>query len=165
MIVVTFKGRLSVGLSRVIANVQCCVLIAVGRYHITNTSTLHLHPRHLVPRSATSSLVYTEYPTVQRPFRSCVRIMETILIEPRDGTVVSCLTDLLQTSAEEVLADGDTFKVGLSGDMSRLNIALIYRFRDRDISINYRSDTLLRFRPSRYILNESSRHRAPNLNF
>ena len=53
--------------------------------------------------------------------------METILIEPRDGTVVSCLTDLLQTSADEVLADGDAFKVGLSGDMSRPN--LIYRFR------------------------------------
>ena len=44
-----------------------------------------------------------------------MKIMETILIEPRDGTVVSCLTDLLQTSADEVLADGDTFKVGLSG--------------------------------------------------
>lgn len=41
--------------------------------------------------------------------------MEKILIEPRDGLVVSCLTNLLQTSAVEALATGDTFKVGLSG--------------------------------------------------
>ncbi|KOC63226.1 6-phosphogluconolactonase [Habropoda laboriosa] len=41
--------------------------------------------------------------------------MEKILIEPRDGLVASCLSNLLQTSAEDVLASGDTFKVGLSG--------------------------------------------------
>ncbi|XP_050579132.1 6-phosphogluconolactonase [Bombus affinis] len=41
--------------------------------------------------------------------------MEKILVEPRDGTVVSCLSNLLQTSAEEALTIGDTFKVGLSG--------------------------------------------------
>ncbi|CAK9803119.1 PGLS [Anthophora plagiata] len=41
--------------------------------------------------------------------------MEKILIEPRDGLVMSCLSNLLQTSAEEALASGDTFKVGLSG--------------------------------------------------
>lgn len=41
--------------------------------------------------------------------------MEKILIEHRDGSVVSCLSNLLQTSAEEALASGDTFKVGLSG--------------------------------------------------
>lgn len=43
--------------------------------------------------------------------------MEKILVEPRDGTVVSCLSNLLQTSAEEALTIGDTFKVGLSGDI------------------------------------------------
>lgn len=41
--------------------------------------------------------------------------MERIFIEPRDGLVVSCLSNLLQTSAEKTLASGDTFKVGLSG--------------------------------------------------
>ncbi|XP_043248228.1 6-phosphogluconolactonase [Colletes gigas] len=41
--------------------------------------------------------------------------MEKILIEPQDGLVVSCLSNLLQTSADQALAGGDTFKVGLSG--------------------------------------------------
>lgn len=41
--------------------------------------------------------------------------MEKILIDPRDGSMVSCLSNLLQTSAEEALASGETFKVGLSG--------------------------------------------------
>ncbi|XP_053971507.1 6-phosphogluconolactonase [Hylaeus volcanicus] len=41
--------------------------------------------------------------------------MEKILIEPKDGLVVSCLSNLLETSAEKALAGGDTFKVGLSG--------------------------------------------------
>lgn len=41
--------------------------------------------------------------------------MEKILVEPRDGTVASCLSNLLQMSADDVLASGDTFKVGLSG--------------------------------------------------
>ncbi|XP_078040608.1 6-phosphogluconolactonase [Augochlora pura] len=41
--------------------------------------------------------------------------MEKIIIVPRDGSVVSSLSNLLQTSADEALANGDTFKVGLSG--------------------------------------------------
>ncbi|XP_006624668.1 6-phosphogluconolactonase [Apis dorsata] len=41
--------------------------------------------------------------------------MEKILVEPRDGSVVSCLSNILQTSAEEAFASSDTFKVGLSG--------------------------------------------------
>ncbi|XP_076649469.1 6-phosphogluconolactonase [Halictus rubicundus] len=41
--------------------------------------------------------------------------MEKILIDPRDGSMVSCLSNLLETSAEEALASGETFKVGLSG--------------------------------------------------
>lgn len=87
--------------------------------------------------------------------------MERIFIEPRDGLVVSCLSNLLQTSAEKTLASGDTFKVGLSGDMSRINIDLIYRFQNKKskIMIDYQSRTLLSFSPNRYyILNESSNY-------
>lgn len=56
--------------------------------------------------------------------------MEKILIEPRDGSVVSCLSNLLQTGANEALASGDTFKVGLSGEMSEINKTLLYSFRN-----------------------------------
>lgn len=38
-----------------------------------------------------------------------------ILIESRDGPVVSCLANLLKESAEEAIARGGTFKIGLSG--------------------------------------------------
>ncbi|XP_076171440.1 6-phosphogluconolactonase [Ptiloglossa arizonensis] len=41
--------------------------------------------------------------------------MEKILIWPQNELLVSYLSNLLQTSAEEALVDGDTFKVGLSG--------------------------------------------------
>ncbi|OAD62087.1 6-phosphogluconolactonase [Eufriesea mexicana] len=41
--------------------------------------------------------------------------MEKILVESQDGPVVSCLSNLLQTSADEALASRDIFKVGLSG--------------------------------------------------
>ncbi|XP_034177693.1 6-phosphogluconolactonase [Osmia lignaria lignaria] len=41
--------------------------------------------------------------------------MEKILIEPQNCIIVSYLSNLLQTSAEEAFANGDTLKVGLSG--------------------------------------------------
>lgn len=53
--------------------------------------------------------------------------MKKILVEPRDGSVESCLSNILQTSAEEAFASSDTFKVGLSGDIIQIKIAyLIY---------------------------------------
>ncbi|KAG7211502.1 hypothetical protein KM043_010771 [Ampulex compressa] len=42
-------------------------------------------------------------------------VMAKILIDPRDGSVVSCLSNLLKQSADEAIARDDIFKVGLSG--------------------------------------------------
>lgn len=62
--------------------------------------------------------------------------MKEILIEPKNCVIVSYLSNLLQTSAEEAFASGDTFKVGLSGDIFRTNINLNYSLKNTRITIN-----------------------------
>ena len=91
------------------------ILIAVNQSCVTNAISISLYARARAAAVRIKFLVYLKIRNSTTSQEVARVTMEKILVEPRDGTVASCLSNLLQTSADDALASGDTFKVGLSG--------------------------------------------------